>query len=519
MSQNQEIIEAKLCAFIDGELDAEGQVEIEKHLEANPQHRRLLESLKATRDLIKWLPREAAPSEVAETLNGQLERSVLLDSESDFLRPSIWPRVMAAAAIVLLTAGLGLAVYFTLPKSQKSATPFAVKNPDASGPEMPAEADRGDEAAGRRERSGVMSRDGATEPRSATLSKGGQPESAKSESAKSDAEELERWAKQVGNNRDAINAVANGSQNQVSQTAPLASSNAVVMLVRSSAPQATRLRVTNYLDSQKIQWKETASPTQAQLTRQMPSWNFGDAREARRQVESTSQNAVTTQQAEAVAAPVPAVSKAAGEALSQNSAATQPAPNAPTGNSTDHLAVAQGMYVARMSRQQAVSLGNTISQESAQSTELKDLSGATLTLAELGAGRPNAYGILNAATTEPAALGQGFNYQNRAARRVGGQMAGGFGGGGGGGGGFGGAAAPATQNTDQQQQSSAANQAVVPATSQASTRESQSAGPATVPSDESLDVVIVVEGGATESPASQPATQPSAQPTSQPAGQ
>ena len=52
MSQNQEIIEAKLCAYIDGDLDPEGRAEIEKHLEANPQHRRLLESLKATRDLV-----------------------------------------------------------------------------------------------------------------------------------------------------------------------------------------------------------------------------------------------------------------------------------------------------------------------------------------------------------------------------------------------------------------------------------------------------------------------------------
>src|SRR5579859_2312395 len=105
MSQNQEIIEAKLCAYIDGELDPDAQSEIEKHLEANPQHRRLLESLKATRDLLKWLPREAAPPEVAETLNGQLERSVLLDDGNDSLRPTMWPRIFAAAAIILLTTG------------------------------------------------------------------------------------------------------------------------------------------------------------------------------------------------------------------------------------------------------------------------------------------------------------------------------------------------------------------------------------------------------------------------------
>ena len=45
MSQNQEIIEAKLCAYIDGVLDADGRGEIEKHLKSNPQHRRLLPPL------------------------------------------------------------------------------------------------------------------------------------------------------------------------------------------------------------------------------------------------------------------------------------------------------------------------------------------------------------------------------------------------------------------------------------------------------------------------------------------
>jgi len=39
MSQNQEIIESKLCAFIDGELDAEGRVEIECEWTARKRER------------------------------------------------------------------------------------------------------------------------------------------------------------------------------------------------------------------------------------------------------------------------------------------------------------------------------------------------------------------------------------------------------------------------------------------------------------------------------------------------
>ena len=45
MPQNQEQIEARLAAYIDGELDANERAEIEKHLENNPQHKQLIEEL------------------------------------------------------------------------------------------------------------------------------------------------------------------------------------------------------------------------------------------------------------------------------------------------------------------------------------------------------------------------------------------------------------------------------------------------------------------------------------------
>ena len=44
---NTENIEAKLCAYVDGELDEAGRAEIEAHLAANVQHRQLIEELKA----------------------------------------------------------------------------------------------------------------------------------------------------------------------------------------------------------------------------------------------------------------------------------------------------------------------------------------------------------------------------------------------------------------------------------------------------------------------------------------
>ena len=65
---NTENIEAKLAAYVDGELDAADRAEIEQHLAANPQHRKLIEELREARQCLRELPREQAPPEIAEML-------------------------------------------------------------------------------------------------------------------------------------------------------------------------------------------------------------------------------------------------------------------------------------------------------------------------------------------------------------------------------------------------------------------------------------------------------------------
>ena len=96
------------------------RVEIEKHLQANPQHRRLLEELRRTSVLLRGLPREVAPAELSEVFNAQLERSVLLhgigeESSSNSMRIGRSPQFFAIAGIVLLTVGLAAVVFFALP--------------------------------------------------------------------------------------------------------------------------------------------------------------------------------------------------------------------------------------------------------------------------------------------------------------------------------------------------------------------------------------------------------------------
>src|SRR5438045_6522462 len=137
MPQNQEQIEARLAAYIDGELDANERAEIEKHLANNPQHKRLIDELMGQRDFVRPLPREKAPPEIAETIHSQLERSVLLgkageDTEAAALRINRWPHRGAIAAIILLTGGLGFLVYKVLP-SNKPPAEFAVA-PREAGP-------------------------------------------------------------------------------------------------------------------------------------------------------------------------------------------------------------------------------------------------------------------------------------------------------------------------------------------------------------------------------------------------
>src|SRR3954469_21911045 len=128
MSQPQEQSEAKLLAYIEGDLDADARAEIERHLEANPHHREMLDDLARTRDLVRWLPKESAPPELLEQVQSQLERTSLLDEsqgrERANLRINRWPQIRAVAAVLVLASGLGAAIYFAMPP-RKAAGPRA----------------------------------------------------------------------------------------------------------------------------------------------------------------------------------------------------------------------------------------------------------------------------------------------------------------------------------------------------------------------------------------------------------
>src|ERR1041385_8626437 len=138
MAENVEDIEAKLAAYVDGELTPAEKVEIETHLEQNPSHRALLHDLAWHRQILRNLPREQAPGDCTEGFQGQLERDILLGgdeltrSRSSF-RISYSPQLLSAAAIIILALGLAIIVYSVLPPHHPKAqltqvTPESGKN-------------------------------------------------------------------------------------------------------------------------------------------------------------------------------------------------------------------------------------------------------------------------------------------------------------------------------------------------------------------------------------------------------
>jgi hypothetical protein len=445
MSQNQEIIESKLCAYIDDELDPEGRAEIEKHLEANPQHRRLLESLRATRDLIRWLPREQAPPEISETLNGQLERSVLLEyGDNNSMRISRAPRIFAAAAIIALTAGLGAAVYYALPRSQKPAVAYhgteSAKSsssdvvPSATtpaDPEMPLrpEADRDLRMASKMKATDEKTEVATAQPRPDMAKNLAERESV---APAKQAADLDQLARDVAANPAVFaNAVGNSTRN-LAESNPMGS-NAVVMLVRSDVPERAEKQLTTYLDSKQIQWRQTQLSQQGQLAfaggqaeQSQSSLNGGGAMRARNEVSASSGSLAEAKDAaqsqryaskggdagkpgglyDAVAAaPInnfadtqpsqPAIS--AKRALG-GAAETQPSLNASnsqyalqqqaeiSGNNFNLTANAayrsNGVYVCQMSRRQAEQLTDTISHTGNQAAELRDVAAIDYPTAE-----------------------------------------------------------------------------------------------------------------------------------------
>jgi hypothetical protein len=447
MSQNQEIIEAKLCAYIDGVLDAEGRAEIEKHLEANPQHRRLLESLRATRDLLRWLPREPAPPELAESLNGQLERSVLLDYDGAALRPSRWPRILAAAAIIALTAGLGVAVFMALPGSQKN--PAMAFHGDGQAQTVPSDTPAPSLAAAP---STDLEAQGATEREheEMALAKAGEPSSLKdgadqalaagrsADGAKLDETESVRKTAELDQLASAVSQdpaafVAAASNDGAAATEPAGpASNAVVLLVRSNSPQATEQQLTRYFVSNQIRWRQAPAGQLESIARNDTIGNAGRGGNyaAKSLPEPIQGKPLDTPPTDAQKNAPPARNRGAQSQPSQDFAingapsGNVPLPEALAQNVTPRQSISQrqaiqgnlsnryenngvynGAYVAQMSRRQAALLNSAINRREVRASGLNQSTQSDGLEFNAGAGgnADNEKTALSSAPARPAA--------------------------------------------------------------------------------------------------------------------
>ncbi|MDP9173134.1 MAG: hypothetical protein M3O30_04610 [Planctomycetota bacterium] len=257
-----ENIEAMLCAYIEGDLDEKGRVAIERHLQENPQHRKLIAELLATRDLVRELPRVKAPADVAESLRDQMERTFLLEDpgSSPALRGASmarWPNVLAIAAIVLLCVSLGIIVYKTVLPTFKPAT-FRLVATDQTQPTP----------------GGPLLQDNRTATVEAAVSKGGGLAS----SANAQSPVLNSTGiPPVQFDMEAVRRRLEGSGYDLPVPGGRIQISPVVLMINSVRPETTNDQVSHFLSNQSgVAWKHLP-PKQSYLLAAEPSTQPGIA--------------------------------------------------------------------------------------------------------------------------------------------------------------------------------------------------------------------------------------------------
>jgi len=109
-------IDELLNGFIDGELTARQQTEVQRLITHDVQVSNRLKELKSCRTLLGCLPRAEAPAQMAEDVKARLERRMPLDQpeRSEHRRGTkhlLIRRILSYAAMIGLVAALGIVVY------------------------------------------------------------------------------------------------------------------------------------------------------------------------------------------------------------------------------------------------------------------------------------------------------------------------------------------------------------------------------------------------------------------------
>jgi len=119
-----EQVHEHLSAYLDKELTAELSAAVRSHLDSCAECRALLAELRATADLLGRLPVHAAPEQMAQDVQREIERRALVggappaeeqprERTLPVHRARLWPRAVSVAATVALAAGIGILAYLT----------------------------------------------------------------------------------------------------------------------------------------------------------------------------------------------------------------------------------------------------------------------------------------------------------------------------------------------------------------------------------------------------------------------
>lgn len=141
MRAADEKTEILLTELVEGTLPSTRRAELEAYLAAHPKEKEVIDQLLEHRSTLRNLPHEAAPPDIHDSIQSQLERSVLLENLAEIQSPpraSRWFRSQAVtlAALLVLSTGVFATVYFVVaPPREKSvevaSTPSHVIAPES----------------------------------------------------------------------------------------------------------------------------------------------------------------------------------------------------------------------------------------------------------------------------------------------------------------------------------------------------------------------------------------------------
>ena len=134
MSEDRDNIRELLSAYIDGEVTQEQSDSVEQAVAEEPELALELHELASAKQLVMGLSRQRAPRDFVRKVMVQAERRHLLgDHQAGGAFGSARWITLAAAAVVLLTAGIGI-IAIDMLKTDQNPSPIASFDADGDGP-------------------------------------------------------------------------------------------------------------------------------------------------------------------------------------------------------------------------------------------------------------------------------------------------------------------------------------------------------------------------------------------------